>query len=189
MIDWNDNAKAAVREFADYIGQSDKFERYLEHMTTKKTVADAVEWAGGKWGNSVRRHIAYNPNSDRFTYSETGEVNKRWYIVCTRAEFEAYVKEQEAKKKYPPITQSLIDEAEQEAEKWTHEYHGDNCKIVHQKKWQAWIVSENGLSKLVPISELRKPKPTMSESEAWRYCVEEDVSPGYVMSLYDVVKD
>lgn len=150
MIDVNDNAKAAVREFADYIGQSDKCERYLEYVTTKKTVADAVEAfshedLAGEW-----QQIRYAPKQDYFFT----DINRdEWFDsvhVCTRAEFEAYVKEQESK---------------QEDEKWTHTYHGDNCKIVHQEKWQAWIVSENGLSKLVPISELRKTKPAMTKEQ------------------------
>lgn len=175
MIDWNENAKAAVREFADYIGQSNKCYRYFNHVVKNqtKTVADAVEHYKGVWPKHVNgcTHMKWDGEHGMYLFSCARDDYRH---VCTRAEFESYAKEQEAK---------------QEAEKWTHEYHGDNCKIAHQEKWQAWIVSENGLSKLVPISELRKPKPTMSESEAWRYCVEEDVSPGYVMSLYDVVKD
>lgn len=122
-----------------------------------------------------------------FVYGSSEKCAPHEQYVCTRAEFEAYVKEQEDKQEYPPLTQSLIKEAEQETEKWTHEYHGDNCKIVHQEKWQAWIVSEKGLSKLVPISELRKPKPALTKEQAWVKM--QSLIPKYgVTSAYIIVK-
>lgn len=191
-IDWNENAKSAVREFADYIGQSDKCERYLKAFVTKKTVADAVEYYNSNFPEGYGiLGIAYSNNKITPYYSGSpiadGTCSPESYIICTRAEFEAYVKEQEAKKKYPPLTQSLIDEAEQEADKWTHEYHGDNCKIVHQEKWQAWVISENGLSKLVPISELRKPKPALTKEQAWDYAVASGLTAKEIEKTHTVV--
>lgn len=157
-VNWDDNAKAAVKEFAEYVGQTKHCERYLERIVPKqtKTVADAWEWAGGKWGNSVSRYIAYNPNSNRFTYSETGEVNQRWYIVCTRAEFEAYVKEQEC-------------------EKWTHVVDDDegqltkcrkHLKLCNGSDWvyvcekgEYFVPSKMGYCGVKPI------KPTMTKEQ------------------------
>lgn len=118
-----------------------------------KTVADAVKWANGNWGNSTSRYITYNPNSDRFTYSETGEVNKRWYIVCTRDEFEAYVKEQES-------------------EKWTHTYSDygviKDCILIHDKPdihGQVLVVNRYDEYVLTGTVEPKPIKPTISEAE------------------------
>ena len=170
---WNNNAKAAVKAYDDWAGEESSMyvsyiDEFMQGIKQTKTVADAVEYYNGEFpeGQAILG-IAYSNNKITPYYAGSpiadGTNSSESYIICTREQFESYVKQQEAKKKYPPITQSLIDEAEQEDEEWTHEYHGDNCKIVHQEKWQAWIISENGLSKLVPISELRKPKPTISE--------------------------
>ncbi|QDP61724.1 MAG: hypothetical protein Unbinned4466contig1000_36 [Prokaryotic dsDNA virus sp.] len=175
MIDWNDNAKAAVREFAAYIGQSDKCERYLEAFETKKTVADAVEYYGKTFVAGQWTHIRCGKDGKMFfasgeTYSDNWQDS---YLVCTREQFEAYVKDQEG-------------------EKWTHvDSDGNECRILHTIGEQSWVAYKNNSyeDELWPNAELRPIKPTLSESEAWRYCVEEDVLPGYVMSLYDVVKD
>ena len=169
MIDWNDNAKAAVREFAgwlfteyQYLSEVGKFIKQVEKQTqTKtKTVADAVAENDGKW--------PLHDEFDTLWYTEKFKAygcfqtqSEDLVRVCTREQFEAYAKEQEDK---------------QEGEKWTHEYHGDNCRIVHKEKWQAWIVSENGLSKLVPISELRKPKPAITKEQAWDMLLKTDES-------------
>lgn len=172
-VNWNDNAKEAVREFADYIGQTKHCERYLERIVPKqpKTVADAVEWANGNWGNSISRHIAYNPNSDRFTYSETGEVNKRWYIVCTRAEFEAYVKEQES-------------------EKWTHIYGSERCKVLIDEPdtyGSVVILLESGrYSAFCGKHELKPIKKKLTKSQAWDLCQDYEGSQGMVKYMLDL---
>jgi len=146
MIDWNDNARAAVREFAEYVGQSDKCERYLEHVTTKKTVADAYAWAGGRWKYDGLDVIVFD---DKFLYSTEEYTSRK--VICTRAEFEAYVKEQEAK---------------QEGEKWTHKWNGRKCIVVFTDDYMSWVKGE-GLNKLVPTDSLKPIKPTMSKAEAW----------------------
>lgn len=156
----------------------------FEIVTKPKTVADAYEKCKGLWPNKYCNDLYYDPKSGEWFCNDKPAP---WYIfVCTREQFEAYAKEQEDKQEYPPLTQSLIDEAEQEADKWTHEYHGDNCKIIHQEKWQAWIVSEKGLSKLVHISELRKQKSALTKEQAWDYAVDSGLSAEEILKTHKV---
>ena len=170
-VNWDDNAKAAVNTYNDWALENDLgIHAFFEHLTNNghtqpKTVADAVGWANGNWGNSISRHIAYNPNSDRFTYSETGEVNKRWYIVCTRAEFEAYVKEQESKITMDDINEH-ISTGEQEGEKWTHTYDGQKVRWLGDKPdscEEMAIQYQSGEYGLARVSALKPIKPTISE--------------------------
>lgn len=55
MIDWNDNAKAAVSAYNDWALENDlAIHAFFEHLTSigpakTKTVADAVEQEGEKW--------------------------------------------------------------------------------------------------------------------------------------------
>lgn len=72
MIEWNDNAKAAVRAFADYIGQTKKCHRYLESFASKKTVADAVEQPNFKATRENLEKIAKDAQGD-FVEVEEGE--------------------------------------------------------------------------------------------------------------------
>lgn len=124
MTDLNDNAKEAVREFADYIGQRDKCERYLEAFVTKKTVADAYE--SHKTWHSIPDDtealycepvVLWHIKGNHFHKGNTNFNDKVFYKVCTRAEFEAYVKEQEG-------------------EKWTHlvETTGKKCQLLRKEQ-------------------------------------------------------
>ena len=163
MIDanWNENAKAAVREFADYIGQSDKCERYLEHIAPKKTVADAVEYYNGELpeGEAILG-IAYSNNKIVPYYAGSpiadGTNSPDSYIICTREQFEAYVKEQESK---------------QEGEKWTHEtIIGSKCIIQKEKpdaRGMVLVLLDNGNYHLHSESSLKPIKPKLTKAEAW----------------------
>lgn len=147
MTDWNDNAKAAAREFAAYIGQSDKCERYLEAFETKKTVADAVEFCKGLWPVYACDNIHYDHETGHYFCND--EPKPHYQLVCTREQFEAYVKEQEG-------------------EKWTHLYGSDKCYIKESEPdWQGYIViySEADGYQLVEPRELKPIKQTISAKE------------------------
>ena len=150
-VEWNDNAKAAVIEFADYIGQSDKCERYLKAFGTKKTVADAYE-ENPHWRKHVNGNIYF-----RITYGShwmmtaSEDVDSSlWALVCTREQFEAYVKEQEG-------------------EKWTHTLFCDKAYIKlgePDRHGYVLVVTESDGYNLARPSELKPIKPTISESDA-----------------------
>lgn len=174
MIDWNDTKAASVKiAFFDSEGKQTGFKRI--ERPTQKTVADAYEYYGKTFVAGQWTHIRCGKDGKMFFASgETDSDN--WqdsYLVCTRAEFEAYVKEKEV-------------------DKWTHTLDGRKCKIIINKPdvdEDIVVLCKEGDYQIVGHEALKPIKPTISESEAWRYCVEEDVSPGYVMSLYDVAKD
>lgn len=174
-VNWDDNAKAAVREFAGYIGQSNMCERYLEAFETKKTVADAVEWAKGKWIPSNCDAIAYNPESGKLHYYKYSEgINDKWFHCCFREEFEAYVKEQEG-------------------EKWTHTYseYGvrKDCVLVCDKSdinGQVLVLNRYGEYVLTGTAELKPIKPTISKAEAWDLCQDYEGSQGMVKYMLDL---
>lgn len=120
---------------------------------TQKTVADAVERYGkalvvGKW-----THIRCGKDGNMFFAS--GEVESdNWqdsYLVCTREQFEAYVKEQEG-------------------EKWTHvlETTGKKCQLLTKEPdsdgYYAVILSSGNYD--IEHSDFIKPiKPTISTKE------------------------
>lgn len=158
-VNWDDNTKAAVREFADYIGQSDKCELYLEAFETKKTVADAVEYyqENGKicgYSFSQNKMLSFCKSSGTYCFvsekSSAGSVETDdWQPVCTRERFEAYVKEQEG-------------------EKWTHvvETTGKKCQLLTKEPdsdgYYAVILSSGNYD--IEHSDFIKPiKPTMTE--------------------------
>jgi len=164
MIYWNDNAKAAVREFADYIGQSDKCERYLEAFVTKKTVADAVEYCkeNGKicgYSFSQNKMLSFCKSNGTYCFvsekSSAGSVETDdWQPICTREQFEAYVKEQDG-------------------EKWTHKYVKDNCYIkVSEPDLEGYIVvltETDGYMTCQPedLMPIKSIKSTLTKAEAW----------------------
>lgn len=125
--------------------------------TQTKTVADAVEWAKGVWGDYNYGYISYNPNTEQFSYTSS-DVNRRWYIVCTRAEFEAYVNASK-------IGKILESSDEKEGEKWTHTYLGENCYVVHVDGCAAWVVVQNAGGKIITTNSLKPIKPTISRSD------------------------
>lgn len=175
-VNWNDNAKEAVREFADYIGQSDKGERYLEHIAPNKTVADAVEYYNGELpeGEDILG-IAYSNNKIVPYYAGSpiadGTNSPESYIICTRAEFEAYVKEQES-------------------EKWTHIYGSERCKVLIDEPdtyGSVVILLESGrYSAFCGKHELKPIKKKLTKSQAWDLCQDYEGSQGMVKYMLDL---
>lgn len=149
-VNWNDNAKAAVREFSLYIGQSDKCERYLEHVASKKTVADAVEWHKSKgrgviWANEDKDCITYGQLGFAFADSKKLQLGRK--LVCTRAEFEVYVKEQEG-------------------EKWTHVADGvTKCIVLSAHGETSWVLEEGDVYETYFSSCIKPIKPTISKEQ------------------------
>lgn len=148
-VNWDDNAKAAVKEFAEYVGQTKHCERYLERIVPKqtKTVADAVEWAKGEWPNGVCSTI-WVDGSGAFRLGS--EVTNQ--TVCTREQFDAYLKEQEG-------------------EKWTHVVNFGfseqaQCKIISEHGDFLWVkVDGAGCPATYKKSELKPIKPTMTKEQ------------------------
>lgn len=132
--------------------------------TQTKTVADAVEWAKGGWQSGA---LAICVCDGEFYFSDDNLRMRD--VVCTRDEFESYVKEQDDKQEYPPLTQSLIDEAEQEGEKWTHITNsGYECKIIVKDPDENYVVvvlCSDGVYRLHDSKSLKPIKPTMTEEQ------------------------
>lgn len=127
----------------------------------QKTIADAYEWVrkGNKiCGYSFAQNKMLSFCKDNNTYafvsetSSSGSVEtENWQPVCTREQFEDYVKQQEG-------------------EKWTHMYYKDKCRIkVSEPDSDGYIVivtDFNGYQLCTP-DELKPIKPTISKAEAW----------------------
>lgn len=120
-----------------------------------KTVADAVEYYG-EWPNEAHRFIYYCLESNKFvSHAAEYKDTKEAYKVCTRDEFEAYVKEQES---------SQVSCSEDE--KWTHRTHdGDRCRVIYEGDKRTWILTEYTQDKLVKNEDLKPIKPSISESK------------------------
>ena len=159
-INWDDNAKAAISEFADwlfsgyaYLAEVDKFLNEKCNTQTK-TVADAYEYlnstAEGKWFSNYK-YLCYRENNHWF-YSD----DKNDDVICTREQFEAYAKEQES---------------EQEGEKWTHliEMGFGNmhkCRAMAAKGEFAWLEIEDIDEPMTfKVEELKPIKPKLTESQ------------------------
>lgn len=153
---------------------------------TQKTVADAVEYYNCEFpeGQAILG-IAYSNNKITPYYAGSpiayGTNSPESYIICTRDEFEAYVKEQESK---------------QEGEKWTHTWGEGKCRIIatDETKDEAWVKFElTGNNGIVVLSGLKPIKPTISKAEAWDLCQDYDGSQGmvkYMLELheqYDII--
>lgn len=158
MIDWNDNAKAAVKAYDDWAGNESSMyvsymDEFMQGIKQTKTVADAVEWAKGVWPNSFSKKacaIGINLETGNFVVWDKNSFNKSSsYIVCDYKQFEGYVKEQES-------------------EKWTHiDGDGDKCKVLHTHNEIAWVTYYGEYEdNIVPIEELKPIKPTISAKEA-----------------------
>lgn len=175
MIYWNENAKAAVKEFAEYVGQTNHCERYLERIVpTQKTVADAVEYYNSNFpeGHGILG-IAYSNNKITPYYSGSpiadGTCSPESYIICTREQFEAYVKEQESKITMDDINEH-ISTGEQEGEKWTHVLWGDKAYIkISEPDCDGYllVITEGNGYNLAKMEDLKPIKPTISKAEAW----------------------
>lgn len=159
-VNLDENAIAAVKAFYWWLGSDDncgleidealdKFIREVEKRKAVKTVEDAVEAFPDGWENPEYDCIAYNPSSNTFEYYvHTFEINRNWYHVCTRAEFEAC--------------------AAKKVEKWTHVTSLGKCRVlIDTPDEHGYVVIEgegNGYS-LVPPRSLKPIKPTISRKE------------------------
>lgn len=168
-VNWDDNAKAAVNTYNDWALENDLgIHAFFEHLTNnghtqQKTVADAVAEHKGKWPFSHSIVMMwYSPKHGHFfAFGEGYDFCEGEYQVCTRAEFEAYVKEQESKITMDDINEH-ISTGEQEGEKWTHKWNGRKCIVVFTDDYMSWVKGE-GLNKLVPTDSLKPIKPTISK--------------------------
>lgn len=151
MINWKIHPRAVAANVT-YLNDEDKivaFDR-VDRPTQTKTVADAVEYYNGEFPKrGAALGIAYSNNKIIPYYAGSpiadGTNSPESYIICTRAEFEAYVKEQEA-------------------EKWTHTWNGRKCIVVFTDDYMSWVKGE-GLNKLVPTDSLKPIKPTITKAD------------------------
>lgn len=172
-VNWDDNAKAAVNTYNDWALENDLgIHAFFEHLTNNghtqpKTVADAVAEHKGKWPFSHSIVMMwYSPKHGHFfAFGEGYDFCEGEYQVCTRAEFEAYVKEQESKITMDDINEH-ISTGEQEGEKWTHTYDGQKVRWLGDKPdscEEMAIQYQSGEYGLARVSALKPIKPTISE--------------------------
>lgn len=130
----------------------DNWKTIATRPTQTKTVADAVEHYNCEFpeGQAILG-IAYSNNKICPYYAGSpiadGTNSPENYIICTRAEFEAYVKEQEG-------------------EKWTHTFNESACRVVHNEDGDCWIKFKDFPGNLVAQKQYLKPiKPTMTAQD------------------------
>jgi hypothetical protein len=118
----------------------------LRSPTQTKTVADAVEFHNGVW--PYNRYDNLNYDSEDEWYGTFGGLLET--LVCTREQFEAYVKDQEE-------------------EKWTHKIRatGEYCYILEgpNDSGQVFIKTKNGSWDCLYVEQLKPIKPTISKAE------------------------
>jgi len=143
----------------------------FEVVTQTKTVADAYrEMVTGFEGKC----LWYSPNKRQWT-SSPALMPYDSYRVCTREQFEAYAKEQEAK---------------QEGEKWTHVYLEEKAYIkVSEPDCDGYIlvVTEGDGYNLVRIDDLKPIKPRITKAEAWDYAVDSGLYAEEIERKYDII--
>jgi hypothetical protein len=152
---------------------------------TQKTVADAWEALKEKMKPSSTKNVAVCKlaqsgwlRAGDFTFVGEGFDTDIFDFVCTREQFEAYGREQEAK---------------QEGEKWTHVYAGDKCYLLEPDKdadgYYA-VKTDCGLFDFARENELTPIKPTITKAEAWDKATSQDVessmSVGAILDEYEV---
>jgi hypothetical protein len=119
---------------------------------SRKTVEDAVEWHKNKYGTTdwamEEWTTIWCSKDGRFGWGDI--VTKQ--TICTREQFEAYGREQEAK---------------QEGEKWTHEYGSASikCKVLAIDGDESWVFTEYGNKVTEFTDSLRPIKPTITKAE------------------------
>ena len=159
----NDNAKAAVRAFADYIGQSDKCERYLEHIAPKKTVADAVE------GKKIDISEMRDGMTVKCVIADSGcyKVGSQYTVGRDEDGYFGPLNEKGlASFNHQAYSFELIEDGEQKGEKWTHTWNRDKCRVVFTEGDSSWIKGHY-ISTIVLTERLKPIKPTLSKAEAW----------------------
>lgn len=197
MIDWDDNAKAAVNTYNDWALENDLgIHAFFEHLTNNghtqpKTVADAVAEHKGKWPFSHSIVMMwYSPKHGHFfAFGEGYDFCEGEYQVCTRAEFEAYVKEQESKITMDDINEH-ISTGEQEGEKWTHTLDGRKCKIIINKPdvdEDIVVLCKEGDYQIIGHEVLKPIKPKLTKAEAWDKLIQSGINPLNITDEYEVI--
>lgn len=213
-VNWNDNAKSAVEYFADwlradysYIANLDDF---YSRLPQTKTVADAVEWHKSKgwgviWANEDKDCITYGQLGFAFADSKNLQLGRK--LVCTHAEFEAYVKEQEKPhfkatrenlEKIARDAQGDFVEVGQESEKWTHTIDGLKVRFLVDGPDEAGevpVVADDGYYRIFDVDQLEPIKPTISTNEydiLAKYANHLNVDPAefdqYISENYETVE-
>jgi hypothetical protein len=130
---------------------------------TQKTVADAWEYykssgetPTGPGEFSGEELLLWNMHDNSFWRGCEGFRGDIFELVCTREQFEAYGREQEAK---------------QEGEKWTHVYNDHEvCRVLIEDPDRFGIIvidtAGNGYLTCSP-DEMKPIKPTITKAEAW----------------------
>lgn len=178
MIDWKlapERADRVVVRF--YNGDEMSCKKVITRPTQTKTVADAVRAHGNKWPFSLGIELmGYSPKHNHyFAFGDGYNFTYGEYQICTRAEFEAYVKEQEG-------------------EKWTHETaESEYCRILIDKPDQfgnVVILKEEWGYSDYPLSSLKPIKPTISKAEAWDKLMQNQTNSAEVNTIkqqYDII--
>ncbi|MAI64776.1 MAG: hypothetical protein CL600_07870 [Alteromonas sp.] len=128
---------------------------------------------GSTMRNFCKPFFWFNGLTGRWVRKEAPEL---WEVIATRPQPE-----------YPPLTQSLIDEAEQCGEpEWTHGIPPDGtyCKVNHDGEFvNCYLVGRDDMGAFVyridgqyhskaSESSFKPIKPTISKAEAWDKLIE-----------------
>ena len=182
MIDWNDNAKAAVECFAEWAKLSDngllgEFDKYMSTAQTK-TVADAVEAYPNGWPKHMDDELWFSETENSYMRRIEVLPKHKAYFVCDYLQFEAYVKEQEG-------------------EKWTHTHSGVECRIkIDAPDCDGYLVviTKAGRYLFCKPDELKPIKPTISKAQAWdkiydsiHDCGDAEFAFNSIVEQYDII--
>lgn len=146
MIDWKlapEGADRVVVRF--YNGDEMSCKKAINRPAQTKTVADAVEYHNGVWPNDDYDYLNFDSKEGWYCSDKGLFVT----LVCSRAEFETYVKEQEG-------------------EKWTHTYGEHRCRIkIDEPDLEGYIVVITECNGYIPCKpeNLKPIKPTMTEEQ------------------------
>lgn len=166
MIDWNDNAKAAVRAFADYIGQTKHCERYIERIVPPqtKTVTDAVE------GKKIDISEMRDGMTVKCVRADSGcyKVGERYLVGRDEDGYFGPLNEKGlASFNHQAYSFELVETDKQEGEKWTHvTSNGTKCNIIVDTPdihGRAIVIGVDGEYMRHPRDDLKPIKPTISK--------------------------
>lgn len=184
MIDWKKYPKSTRASICYWIDDMLIANEEFDRPTQTKTVADVVEWM--KAGNEIAAYkikelttlvycVAYDNYHFVSQFSDAGKgVSKHYQVICTRAEFEAYAKEQEG-------------------EKWTHTYMDGNCLIAcNEQDMDGWIciLREDSGYDVVNPAKVKPIKPKLTKAEAWDKLMQNKMNSAEVNTLkqqYDII--
>lgn len=159
MINWKKHPEAKTVTISYLDGKGMAIAGKSIDRPTQKTVADAVEAHHLGWDDIPNHYsgkvdgvelVLWNKVHGGFEQGCDGYNEDVYYKVCTHAEFEAYVKEQEG-------------------EKWTHvDGRGIKCRLLSDEPdYDGFVptVKECGGYRVQLFSELKPIKPTMTKDD------------------------